>query len=221
MTELFKNKFRVQSARLPGYDYGQPGFYFVTICTELRVCYFGDIVDEKTVLNEIGKMTTKYWLEIPQHFDNVVLDEFVVMPNHIHGIIEIVENDGGCRGRCCRDEALPRLYANERHDNEHHDGERNDEHSGNCERPQYNGKHPQMSAISPKPHSLPPIIGSFKSICTKTINKSYQNINFAWQPRFYDHVIRDETAYHNIQYYIQQNPTKWWRDRNNPEGLLM
>jgi len=191
MTELFKNKFRVQSARLPGYDYGQPGFYFVTICTELRVCYFGDIVDEKTVLN------------------------------HIHGIIEIVENDGGCRGRCCRDEALPRLYANERHDNEHHDGERNDEHSGNCERPQYNGKHPQMSAISPKPHSLPPIIGSFKSICTKTINKSYQNINFAWQPRFYDHVIRDETAYHNIQYYIQQNPTKWWRDRNNTEGLLM
>lgn len=55
MTELFKNKFRVQSARLPDYDYGQRGFYFVTICTELRVCCFGDVVDEKMILNEIGK----------------------------------------------------------------------------------------------------------------------------------------------------------------------
>ncbi len=186
--ELFKNKYRVKTTRLAEYDYSQPGYYFITVCTKDKAHCFGEIVDNKMTLNGVGKIIETCWLEIPKHFDNVSLDEFVIMPNHIHGIIIINE------GRMCRDEAMPRLY---------------------------NGEHPQMSAISPKPNSLPVIIGSFKSICVKIIRKSFPNTNFAWQPRFYDHIIRAERSYNGIQWYIQTNPERWDRDRNNPEGVFM
>jgi len=200
MPELYKNKFHIESTRLPGYDYSQPGYYFVTICTKYKFCYFGEIVDEKMVLNNIGKIAVKYWLEIPKHFLQVTLDEFVIMPNHVHGIVEINEN--------CRDEALPRLYINatEPNINIHQS---------------YTGQHPQMSQISPKPNSLSTIIGSYKSICTKTINQLHGNNYFAWQSRFYDHIIKNDQALFNIRQYIINNPQIWNRDRNNEDGLLV
>lgn len=79
------------SIRLCGYDYSQEGLYFVTICTQDKACMFGNIPDCEMVLNDVGKMAKHCWLSIPQHFSNAVLHEFVIMPNHIHGIIEIVE----------------------------------------------------------------------------------------------------------------------------------
>ncbi|MDD3806815.1 MAG: hypothetical protein PHE86_02090 [Candidatus Marinimicrobia bacterium] len=79
-----------QSIRLKDYDYSQPGAYFVTICTQNQECLFGKIVDGKMVLNECGKITKQCWLDIPNHYSNAELDEFVIMPNHIHGIIIIV-----------------------------------------------------------------------------------------------------------------------------------
>jgi len=197
MKELFQNKYRVESARLPNYDYGQPGYYFITICTKNRRHYFSDIIDGEMILNDVGQIAARYWLEIPKHFSNVVLDEFIIMPNHIHGIIEIRKNDGVN----CRDEALPRLYTPP---------------------PRlYTGKYPNMSKISPKSKSLSVIIGSFKSICTKTINKIYGTNHFAWQSRFYEHIVRNEISLHNIQQYIYYNPQMWHRDRNNLENLLM
>ncbi|MFH1947037.1 MAG: hypothetical protein ABIJ23_02685 [Candidatus Magasanikbacteria bacterium] len=104
MEELYKNKYRIKSTRLANYDYSQPGFYFVTICTKNRRHYFGKITEQKMILNDIGKIIQKYWSEIPQHFENVLTNEFIIMPNHVHGIIEISNNDTPCR-----DEALPRL----------------------------------------------------------------------------------------------------------------
>ncbi|KKQ27812.1 MAG: hypothetical protein US42_C0005G0037 [Candidatus Magasanikbacteria bacterium GW2011_GWC2_37_14] len=89
---LFRNKFLIPSTRLAGYDYSQTGYYFITICTKNKFCYFGEIVGDEIVLNDIGKMATKYWLEIPKHFPFVTLDEFVIMPNHVHGIIIINNN---------------------------------------------------------------------------------------------------------------------------------
>lgn len=75
--------------RLQEYDYSQPGLYFVTICTRDKVCVFGNIVDDEMVLNRFGKIVERTWQEIPQHFRGVELDGFVVMPNHVHGIIAI------------------------------------------------------------------------------------------------------------------------------------
>ncbi len=79
--------------RLKEYDYSQNWFYFVTICTKNRENIFGEIIDGKMVLNEYGKIVEKCFLEITQHYQNVQLDEFVIMPNHFHWIIIIVGDD--------------------------------------------------------------------------------------------------------------------------------
>ena len=77
------------SIRLPGYDYSQNGFYFLTICTRNRECLFGQIRNGMMFLSEIGEIVDLCWQEIPCHFPHVVVREYVIMPNHIHGIIEI------------------------------------------------------------------------------------------------------------------------------------
>ncbi|MCX6145219.1 MAG: hypothetical protein NTZ35_18600, partial [Ignavibacteriales bacterium] len=83
--------------RLKGFDYSSPGEYFVTICTKGREDLFGKIADDGIVLNSIGAIAVGCWNELPTHYPNVELDEFVVMPNHIHGIIRIVDNPVGAR----------------------------------------------------------------------------------------------------------------------------
>lgn len=86
-------KHQRRSIRLNGYDYSQPGLYFVTIVAMDRKCLFGDVENEKMVFNDAGKFVQNCWLDIPSHFPNVKLDEFIVMPNHIHGIISIIDDD--------------------------------------------------------------------------------------------------------------------------------
>ena len=78
-----------RNLRVPEFDYSQPGAYFVTIVTQGRKQLFGHLVDKEMLLNGIGKMVEEVWLAIPKHFPNVELGEFVIMPNHIHGIISI------------------------------------------------------------------------------------------------------------------------------------
>lgn len=90
----FKWKYNPKSNRLQNFDYGSNWWYFITICTKDRQNYFGEILDWKMILNDIWKIVEKYYLEIPNHFPFVVLDEFIIMPNHIHLIIIICkEND--------------------------------------------------------------------------------------------------------------------------------
>lgn len=84
------DKHKRRSIRLKGYDYSREGLYFITICCQNRAHYFGEIINEEMQLNEIGEIAQKCWRDIPNHFKNVLLHTFVVMPNHIHGIIEIV-----------------------------------------------------------------------------------------------------------------------------------
>jgi putative transposase len=88
-----------RSIRLKEYDYSQPGAYFVTVCVKDRACLFGTITNDQIQLNEPGQMVTKWWFELPNKFLTMKADEFVVMPNHIHGIINIVGADlGVCPG---------------------------------------------------------------------------------------------------------------------------
>lgn len=93
MSGKFQNKYRIESARLPNWDYGWNAAYFVTICTKNRICWFGDVVDGEMVLNDLGKISDDCWLEIPEHFPFVKLGEHVVMPNHVHGIVVIDKPD--------------------------------------------------------------------------------------------------------------------------------
>ena len=92
MSDKFRNIYRIPSTRLPNWDYSNSGYYFITICTKERKHYFGEIVNNKMALSKMGATVHKYWFEIPNHFPFVELNEFMVMPNHIHGII-IIKND--------------------------------------------------------------------------------------------------------------------------------
>jgi putative transposase len=89
-------RYKPYSIRLKHYNYSSSGEYFVTICTKDRINYFGEIdKNQEMALSEIGKVAEKYWLEIPKHFPNVELDIHQIMPNHIHGMIDIVETRHG------------------------------------------------------------------------------------------------------------------------------
>ena len=141
-------------------------------------------------LNEYGSIVCREIYKTPLIRENVIIDEFVVMPNHVHLILvigNIFNNnvDGHRRG-----EATPRLYR---------------------------GDYPNMSKISPKPNSLSSIIGSLKSVITKRIHQ-IGLIDFKWQSRFHDHIIRNENVLNKIRRYVQDNPAKWDRDRNNIWG---
>ncbi len=95
MTIKYNSQHHRRSIRLKGYDYSQSGAYFITICTYNRECLFGKIVDDKMILNQYGEIANQCWLEIPNHFPNVELDEYIIMPNHIHEIIVINEQNVG------------------------------------------------------------------------------------------------------------------------------
>ncbi len=171
---LFNNKYRVESARLKGWDYSKAGIYFLTVCTKNREPYFGHIKDGKMVLSETGKNADKCWREIPAHFPFAVLDEYVVMPDHLHGII-IVETQN---------------FA-----------------SLQLKKPTANGK------FGPQSMNIPSIIRGFKIGVKKwaVLNK----IEFYWQSRYHDHIIRDEKDLHHHREYILNNPSNWNIDEEN------
>lgn len=180
--------------RLKDWDYRNNGIYFVTINTHYKVNYFGEIRDQEMHLNEIGQFAHKFWEEIPKHFHYVELGEFVIMPNHMHGIIiinrppwmmvepkfKIISGVGMLQ---CN---IP---------------------TPEIKQPLFSPKSLRMSRISPKPGSLSTIIRSYKSVVSK--HAHYINPNFKWQSRFYDHIIRNDKAYYNIHRYIKNNPQNW------------
>lgn len=88
MPEKFHNKYTINSSRLLGYDYSQNGMYFITICTRDKEEFFGEIENGKMKLNEMGEIADQFWLEIPRHFPFVKLDQHIIMPNHVHGILK-------------------------------------------------------------------------------------------------------------------------------------
>jgi putative transposase len=88
---LFREKYRIKSIRLSNWDYSANGFYFITICTNNMECVFGEIKNGIMGLSEIGCIAAKFWQDIPKHFTDVILDEWIVMPNHVHGSIGICD----------------------------------------------------------------------------------------------------------------------------------
>ena len=189
MGELFyKNKYRIPSARLEGWDYGSHGFYFVTICVREMKCVFVGIHNNIMCLNRLGATAQQCWQEIPRHFPFVQLCEFIVMPNHVHGVLEI------CDGS--QNVVETQDFASLHETNQ-----------------------PYKNKFGPQSKNIASIIRGFKIGVTKYARNN--NIEFQWQPRFYDHIIRNESALYNIREYIRQNPAKWHRDRNNKTGIFM
>jgi REP element-mobilizing transposase RayT len=184
---------------MKGYDYSQPGVYYVTIVTQGRVCLFGEIVDEEMHLNAYGEIIQKWWYEIPIHFPNVELGAFVIMPNHVHGIIHIMAVRRG--------EVLsPRVNPN-----------------NNIQNAYLGGTNKQGGATPPLHHpTLGQIIAYFKYQSTKEMNQieTETALTKFWQRNYYEHIIRDEQDLQNKTDYINANPSLWDEDDNGPRNFL-
>jgi len=196
-----KSKFDPQkhhrkSIRLKGYDYSSEGAYYVTIVVQGRECLFGEIIDEEMCLNEYGRIAQNWWNEIPIHFPNVELGAFVIMPNHIHGIIFITTERRG--------EVLSP-----------HDNANKNIQEINIDEPNDQG-----GETPPLQHpTLGQIVAYFKYQSTKEMNRieTDKAITKFWQRNYYEHIIRDEKDLQNKSDYIDANPILWDEDENNPQ----
>ena len=177
-----------RSVRLPGFDYSKPGTYFITICTKDRECLFGHVENDEMILNEAGKTANQCWLKIPEHYPDVVLHDHIVMPNHVHGIIELVQNVG-----------VP------------HVGVQNSEPLHGeplCEKLTPPKKHEYQKII---PRSIGSIVRGYKIGVVKWFRDN-TDIHVPWQRNFHEHIIRNKEEYNKIAYYIKFNPSKWNED---------
>jgi putative transposase len=201
MSDKFQNKYRISSARLKNWDYGSNAIYFVSICTQNREHYFGNIEEGKMELSETGKSAQCFWIEIPIHFPFVKLGEFVVMPNHVHGIIIIDKMNGGVVG--CNSDC----------DN----GDGAIVETQNFASLQQNVTQNHGNIFGPQSQNLASIIRGYKTGVTKFARNN--KIPFSWQPRFYDHIIRNHESFLRISNYIINNPVNWQDDKFFNEKL--
>ncbi|MCL2290185.1 MAG: transposase [Bacteroidetes bacterium] len=174
------------SFRLKGYDYSQAGLYFITICVQNHRCLLGKIIDGKIELNEYGKIVEECWLEITQHYPDCILHEFVVMPNHLHGIIELTKN--GVNATV----GVENFRPHENNDTQLPVGVENF-------RP--------LQRPNCKSRSIGAIVRGFKIGTTKRFHASI------WQRYYWEHIIRNNDVYQRIANYIIHNPVNWGKDK--------
>ncbi len=179
-------KHHRRSIRLEGYAYTLPGVYFVTMISYRRVCIFGEIVKGMVELSLVGDLVKNCWLSIPNHFESTNLDEYVLMPNHLHGIIFINESRG--KGKA---------FAKDNIDNDD---------------PLLANALP-LRQVGTQSGSLNAIFQNFKSVSTRLVNKLYfKPGNKIWQRNYYERIIRNERELNAIRQYICDNPLNWERD---------
>jgi len=184
--------------RLPGFDYSNPGAYFVTLCIHRRfenATMFGEVINNEMVLNEKGKISSRFWSEIPEHYPNVELGEWVIMPDHIHGIIVLLPTVGTEPAIPVGTEPIIPVGT---------------EH---CSVPTGMGS---GTANSKNYGQLSKIIKSFKNIVTSNIRKLGDD-EFMWQRSFHDRIIRNQDEWAKISWYIRNNPTQFNTDRMSRE----
>jgi putative transposase len=258
--DKFQNKYRIPSARLQSWDYGANGAYFITICTAHREHYFGEIVELPTVetpnlgvstptivptmqLSEIGKLAEQFWMEIPNHYHFIELGNFVVMPNHVHGILIINKNDNGLVDSVGLDGVVdsmdlvdsdgvvdladsvgsvgsvgsvvetPNLGVSTEKPNTKTNAICNANVNVNANTNADANKTNRTAAATEK--WKPNTIGSIVNQYKRicTINARKIHAGFEWQSRFYDHIIRDSAEFERIQNYIVNNPLNWKDDK--------
>ncbi len=184
-----------RSIRLKGYDYARAGAYFVTIVVRDRACLLGEVVDGEMRPNQFGCIVKATWNELPHHYPGVGCDAFVVMPNHIHGVIGLVDDDGGGA---------------------------NDVGAGlKPARGVVAGPNSVRAGLKPAPTrpGLPEIIRAFKTFSARRVNELRETLGVPiWQRNYYEHIIRDEESLNRIRHYIADNPTRWEFDPENPEA---
>ena len=199
-----------RSIRLREYDYRSAGAYFVTICSFQRECLFGEVVDGQMSLNGLGLAVEACWRAISNHFPDVQLDEFVIMPNHFHAILNITNSESEEAKGAAIVGAKQGVSASPGFDN-------CGNNDGDCNKGEAGEAFASPLRDGTVPGSLGAIIQNFKSVSTRKINKMRDNPGCpVWQRNYYEHVIRNEADLDNIRQYIANNPLKWDLDENNP-----
>ncbi len=184
---------RRRSLRLPGYDYTDPGAYFVTICTHLRIPLFGGVEGGKVVRSPAGRIAASCWMAIPHEFEGVDLDAWMLMPNHLHGILWIDDSRGEASQSPTPD----------------NDGPPSRDAS-------------PLRLTRPRgtvPGSLGAIVQNFKSVSARRINIARGTPGATvWQRNYHERVVRDERALDTIREYIVGNPAGWDDDPERPKA---
>ena len=189
--DRYKGKYRVPSARWAVWDYGRNAAYFVTICIANRAHGFGAIAYGEMALTSLGHAAADCWDEIPAHFPFVRLDGFVVMPNHVHGIIVIdkpVDVDGDDVETPVETRVETRVETQD-----------------------FASLRNPTNRFGPQSQNLASIVRGYKIGVTKYARR--HDIPFKWQARYHDHVIRNADEYERIRQYILANPRTWDEDR--------
>ena len=187
MPKFDSQKHHRRSIRLKGYDYSQAGAYYVTIVTWQREFLFGEVVNKEMVLSKFGLVAKQQWEKLPKRFPNIELGAYMIMPNHMHGII-VITDGRGTAGRFTVKiiQALRRAPTREQFQ-------------------------------KPVKGSIPTMIRSYKSAVSYRINLMRGTDGVpVWQSNYYEHIIRNETDLQNKTDYINANPLLWDEDDENP-----
>ena len=216
MPQKFNNKYRIPSARAAWHDYNG-GLYFITICTKGMEHYFGKIQDNEMIYTETGKYAEKCISDIPNHFADAEIIISQVMPNHVHLIVEIhtVETMHASSDESTKHaNTVETMHASSDESTKHANTVAT-MHASSLLPPRWKNEicDEKMHNISHKRGRISYVIGSFKSAVTKFANQN--NIEFGWQSRFHDHIIRSQAELERIYEYIQNNVTTWNNDRFN------
>lgn len=196
------DKHNRRSIRLKDYDYSAAGAYYITMVTHHRECFFGEVVDNEMLLNDAGKMLDKWWCKLQEKFSGIELDEYVIMPNHFHGIIIIANNDDNVG-------AIPRNRPDE-----------------NAQQTDENKTQTGENTVSPlhipnKYDGLGRYISWFKRMTTNEYIRNVKQNDWQafdgklWQRNYYEHIIRDEAELNKKRDYITSNPLNWKTDENH------
>ena len=209
-------KHNRRSVRMKGYDYSQPGEYFVTICSAECREVFGSIVGGEVRLNSWGRAVQSCWEAIPSHFPRVELDEYAVMPDHLHGLIAIVGEADTGGGACCDVGGSPRVRPEITACSEGGELPRIQSRGTACCAP--TGGVRRFGEMTPG--SLPAIVRSFKGAVTRLIREAEDAAKLrVWQRGYYEHVVRNEEEHYLIGQYIVNNPVTWQRETD--EAITM
>ncbi len=191
----FWKEYQRKSLRLKEYDYSQPWYYFITICVNTWLCILGEISGNEIYLSDAGKMVETYWKKLEEKYHHIRLHKYTVMPNHFHGIIEIMDIQDGRGQPMC----WPWYWTVNWLDKN------------------------QIGTYSGQTHSSAPTIGEmiqwFKTMTTNIYIQNVKNYHWEpfykklWQRNYYEHIIRNENGYFKISEYITHNPNNWKHDR--------
>ncbi|MAT98216.1 MAG: transposase [Anaerolineaceae bacterium] len=181
------HKHHRRSIRLKGYDYTTSGIYFVTICVQNRHCVLGEVINGEMVLSPIGQIVADAWCWLAEQYDYVMLGAWTVMPNHLHGLLMLVD--------------LPAL----------------DSGTGTSRRGA--SRRAPTTDVSVKVKSLGQLVGAFKTVSTKAINKLQETPGTRfWQRNYYERIVRNEREQRAIEQYIYNNPATWPEDKLHPDA---